>query len=79
MKLWFVEPKPNVFVSGIKDSVADGVVKYLINHCPNDSGLVIFQRSPEPPGYKIKGLGRHLRTLTNISGMQLVQEKDGEA
>jgi len=77
MKLWFVEPKPNVFVSGIKDSVADGVVKYLINHCPSDSGLVIFQRSHKPPGYKIKGIGRHLRTLTDISGMQLVQEKDG--
>ena len=77
MKLWFVEPKPNVFISGIKDSVADSVVKYLMSHCPDDSGLVIFQRSPDPPGYKIKGFGKHLRTLTNISGMQLVQEKDG--
>ncbi|PCR01328.1 type I-E CRISPR-associated endoribonuclease Cas2, partial [Klebsiella pneumoniae] len=26
MKLWFVEPRPNVFVSGVKDSVAQTVV-----------------------------------------------------
>ena len=24
MKLWFIEPKPNVFVSGVKDTVANG-------------------------------------------------------
>lgn len=78
MKLWFVEPRPNVFVSGIKDSVADDVVNYLLDHCPEESGLIIFQRSKKTPGYKIKGLGDHTRTLTEISGLQLVQEKDGE-
>ena len=29
MKLWFVEPKANVFVSGIKDQVATKVIDYL--------------------------------------------------
>ena len=29
MKLWFVEPRANVFVSGINDSVATTVVDYL--------------------------------------------------
>ena len=77
MKLWFVEPRANVFVSGIKDSVADGVVKYLMDHCPPESGLIIFQRIHTAPGYKITGMGDHVRTLTEISGMQLVQEKDG--
>ena len=77
MKLWFIEPRPNVFISGIKDSVADGVVSYLLDHCPSDSGLIIFQRSNRTPGYKIRGLGDHTRTLVQISGMQLVQEKDG--
>jgi CRISPR-associated protein Cas2 len=77
MKLWFVEPRPNVFVSGIKDFVADNVVNYLIGHCPRESGLIIFQRSNRTPGYKIKGIGDHTRTITEICGMQLVQEKDG--
>jgi len=46
MKLWFVEPRPNIFVSGIKDSVADDVVQYLVKSCPNSSGLMVFQRHP---------------------------------
>lgn len=78
MKLWFVEPRPNVFISGVKDSVADGVVEYLLGHCPAESGLIIFQRLNEAPGYRIRGMGDTKRTLVEISGMQLVQEKDGE-
>lgn len=77
MKLWFVEPRPNVFVSGVKDSVADKVVDYLMEHCPPESGIILFQRINTPPFYKIRGTGDHLKTLTEISGMQLVQEKDG--
>jgi CRISPR-associated protein Cas2 len=78
MKLWFVEPRPNVFVSGIKDSVADGVVAYLLEHCTSESGLIIFQRTNKTPGYKIRSLGDCNKTLVQISGLQLVQEKDGE-
>ena len=32
LKLWFIEPKPNVFVSGVKHSVAETVLKYLYKH-----------------------------------------------
>jgi CRISPR-associated protein Cas2 len=78
MKLWFIEPRPNVFVSGIKDSVADKVVEYLYNHCPLESGLMIFQRISGPPGYKIRGIGDTNRDLTEISGLQLVIEKQLE-
>lgn len=78
MKLWFIEPKPNVFISGIKDSVADDVAEYLHEYCPTDSGLMIFQRTNKTPGYKIRGLGAHSRSLIRMSGLQLVQEKDGQ-
>jgi CRISPR-associated protein Cas2 len=44
MKLWFVEPRPNLFVSGIRDSTADRVVDYLFEHCSLSSGLMVFQR-----------------------------------
>ena len=75
MKLWFIEPRPNVFVSGIKDSVAKKVVDYLHGHCPMDSGLMIFRRIPETPGYDVRGIGDTKRNLTEISGLQLVIEK----
>ncbi len=76
MKLWFVEPKPNVFVSGVKDSVADDVVEYLLESCPEDSGIIIFQEIPKPPGYKIRMLGEPKKRLTAITGLQLIVEKE---
>lgn len=75
MKLWFIEPRPNVFVSGIKDAVAKKVVNYLYDHCPKESGLMIFNRIPETPGYEISGMGDTSRNLIDISGLQLVVEK----
>lgn len=77
MKLWFVESRPNVFVSGIKDSVADDVVEYLYKHCPAKSGLMVFQKINKTPGYKIRGIGDTKRSLVEISGLQLVQEEKG--
>lgn len=77
MKLWFVEPRPNVFISGVKDSVADGVVEYLYQHCPAESGLMIFKQISHVPGYSIRGVGDTRRSMIEIDGLQLVQEKDG--
>ena len=75
MKLWFVEPRPNIFVSGVKDAVAKKIIDYLHQHCPIESGLLIFRHLPEPPGYEIRGLGDTRRSLTEMSGLQLVIEK----
>jgi len=75
MKLWFVEPSPNVFVSGIKDATADKVVNYLFEHCLFSSGLIVFQKINKPPGYRIRSLGGTIRKLTEISGLQLILEK----
>lgn len=74
MKLWFVEPRPNVFVSGIKDSVAVTVVDYLHKHCPPESGVVIFRSLPGPPGYDVRTIGPTRKSMTTISGLQLVIE-----
>ena len=74
MKLWFVEPKPNVFVSGVKDAVAEDVVKYLHTHCPSGSALMIFQQTKAAPGYKIWSLGLTTKSIVLISGLQLIQE-----
>jgi CRISPR-associated protein Cas2 len=76
MKLWFVEPRANMFVSGIKDSVAKKVVDYLHQYCPPESGLMIFNSSNTTPGYEIYGLGDTRRDLIELSGMSLVIEKN---
>lgn len=76
MKLWFVEAKANVFVSGIRDSVAKSVIDYLFENCPSRSGLLIFQKISSAPGYRIHGMGDTRRRLKKISGLQLTLEKD---
>ncbi len=75
MKLWFVEPKANIFVSGIKDSVADSVVDYLMDSCPFDSGLLVFKRINKAPGFKIYSKGLTDKAIDQISGYQLIIEK----
>ncbi len=72
MKLWFVEPRANVFVSGVKDSVANTVVDYLLTHCPPESGVIIFRSIPKPPGFEMRTIGPTRKSLTEISGLQLV-------
>jgi len=78
MKLWFIEPRPNVFVSGVKDAVSKRVVEYLYKHCPPESGLMVFRRIPNAPGYELHGIGDTKRRLTEISGLQVVIEKQLE-
>ncbi|MCC6220525.1 MAG: type I-E CRISPR-associated endoribonuclease Cas2 [Deltaproteobacteria bacterium] len=78
MKLWFVEPKPNVFVSGIKDSVAQNVMNYLYEHCSQDSGIVLFRSIRRPPGYEVHTIGPTTKQLVQIGGLQLVIECLGQ-
>ncbi len=75
MKLWFIESKPNVFVSGVTDHVALKVVEYLHKYCPQNSGLMSFRSIPIPPGYEIRGVGDTKKTICEISKLQLVAEK----
>lgn len=76
MKLWFIEPRANVFVSGIKDSTAEDVVEYLMTHCPPESGLLILKRISQTPGYSIFGSGDIKRTFVEKSGLKLILEKE---
>lgn len=75
MKLWFVEPRPNVFVSGVKDSVAIKVVEYLYRYCTAEAGVTIFRSTSKSPGYEIRQIGVPQKEMIEISGLQLVIEK----
>jgi CRISPR-associated protein Cas2 len=75
IKLWFIEPRPNVFVSGVRGHVAEKVIKYLHEYCPSESGLMIFRRISLAPGYEISGMGTTKSKVIEISGLQLSIEK----
>jgi len=74
MKLWFIEPRPNIFVSGIKDSVASTVVDYLYKHCPPESGVVLFRSIPVAPGFEMRVIGPPRKPIKSLSGLQLIVE-----
>lgn len=74
MKLWFIEPRPNVFVSGVIDSVADAVVRYLHSHCPPESGVLLFKSKSKPPGYEISWIGPPRKPVIDVTGLQLIIE-----
>lgn len=76
MKLWFIEIKTNVFVSGVKDSVARDVVDYLLKSCRESSGLLIIESSRNPPYYVIHKRGFSLDYVKNISGLPLIFDKN---
>ena len=75
IKLWFVEPKPNVFVSGITDALADRVVELLMEKSPVSSGMIIFKSIRRAPHFRIYVRGIPQKQLTRISGLQLLIEK----
>ncbi|MFI3247023.1 MAG: type I-E CRISPR-associated endoribonuclease Cas2e [Ferrimonas sp.] len=74
MKLWFIEPRANVYVSGVTDAVANKVVDYLMTHCPTESGLMVFRSMPAPPGYEIRYRGEPRKPIMMLSGLQLIVE-----
>lgn len=78
MKLWFCEPKPNVFVSGIRDALADNVIELMMDKCPPSSGLIIFKEINSPPFYRIYAKGMTAKNISSISGLQLIVEKIAE-
>ncbi|MBN8714640.1 MAG: type I-E CRISPR-associated endoribonuclease Cas2 [Xanthomonadales bacterium] len=74
MKLWFVEPRANVFVSGVKDSVADTVIAWLYKHCPPESGLLTVRSIPHAPGYEMRCIGPPRKSMIELTGLQLIVE-----
>lgn len=75
MKLWFVEVKPNVFVSGINDHVAKKVVDYLFSKSTFLSGMTIVISQKKAPGYKILSIGTTQNKIVDVSGLQLITKR----
>ena len=78
MKLWFIELRPNVFVSGVKDTVARGVVEYLLRNARDSSSMVIIESTRKAPYYKISKLGYGLDNIGSINGLPLIFDKISE-
>ena len=78
MKLWFIEPKANVFVSGVKDSVAKGVVDYLYDNYPIESNMILIESIGKAPYYRIRKKGFSLYKIGDIVGLPVIFDKFNE-
>lgn len=74
LKLWFIEVKPYVFVSGVKNHVAKKVIEFLIENSPPNSGMLIFESVNKPPFYNIITKGKSHRKIKNLNGIQVLLE-----
>lgn len=74
MKIWFIEIRANVFISGINDSTANKVTQYLMEYCPVDSGLIIVQSSNLAPFYKLSVKGADYQNIADYNGLQLIRK-----
>ena len=75
MKLFFIEIKPGIFVSGVKDNVAKDVSDFLYSNCPIETSFAIIESTKTPPYYKIRKRGSDSRKITKITGLQLILDK----
>ena len=74
LKLWFIEPRANVFISIVADALARKIVLQLMDVCSPESGVLIVESQAKSPGYLLWER-TNKPTIGTISGFQLVQKK----
>lgn len=75
LKTWFIEIEPNIFVSSIKDGVADNVISYIWEMCDIDTSLLIIRSRSKPPFYTVESKSYSQDRFIDISGMKLIRKK----
>ena len=71
MKLWFIEIKPGVFVSGVSNYLSTKVVNYLLKQ-KFGAGSVLIESRNNSPGYVIHILGCSDRKVVQLTNLQLI-------
>lgn len=77
LKLWSIEPIPNVFVSSVSDALAEKVATVLFESCPKEASMLIVRSTRKVPGYVLMqkvGQGAIEKVVT-LNGLQLVKQK----
>lgn len=77
LKLWFIEPTPNVFISSVSDALAGDVADKLFESCPTESSMLIVKSKRRAPGYVLMQKTGTLAQskLTTMTGLQLVRTR----
>lgn len=71
MKLWFIELKPGVFISGVSNHLSKKIVDFLLKQKFGAGSLLIESRR-DSPGYIIHSFGLSDRKIIKLTNLQLV-------
>jgi CRISPR-associated protein Cas2 len=75
LKRWFIEPKPNVFVSSIKSSTRKKVIEYISRNSSGHGFIVIYDDNENTQGFLIQTIGETVKDIVSISGLKFISEK----
>jgi CRISPR-associated protein Cas2 len=70
LKLWFIEVRLSIYVSGLNNNLAEKVVTYLLSY-QWDAGAILFKSKSQSPGYEIITLGKPDRKIIRLSMLPL--------
>lgn len=75
LKRWFIEPKPNVFVSHINEKVKKKVLEYINDQAQDLKYLLIYTSPKNCQHFKIENHGSETYTPITLSGLDLIGKK----
>ena len=76
LKCWFLEPKPNVFVSNINRNIEQRVLDFLRPYMSERSGLIVIRSNDlSSQGFEIGMHSSPLRSLTVASGNSIICQR----
>jgi len=77
LKVWCLEPKPNVFVTDLDEKTEERIIKFLSPYFKQNTGLLIINSNKKSlQGFTMMSVAHPNRKLKQISGLQFVSEKN---
>lgn len=71
LKRWFIEPKPQVFISSVNKGVREYILAYIKKHASGIRLLVVWD-TPNCQGYEMCSYNDPDYNACTLSGIQLV-------
>lgn len=77
LKLWCLEPKPNVFVSDISKRIENHVIDFLQKQVTVKNNMIIMRDNKNNiQGFDLYSIGDTKRSLVTKTGLVFIKEKD---
>lgn len=75
LKVWCLEPRPNVFVTDISKPIENMIIKFLKPYMTPKSGILIIRdNKTNMQGFDMYSIGDPKRSLVNKTGLVLIKE-----